>query len=375
MTDAMAKLEPMPPNDVPRPHPEKIFPVSWDQFHRDLRALAWRLAGGRAFEAIVCITRGGLVPAAIVARELGIRLIETVCVSSYDHTTQGNLIVLKEVAPAIVARGGGDGGSVLIVDDLVDTGQTAKSCAGSCRARTSPPFTPSPWAGRWSTPSSPRCRRTPGSIFPGIPGSLSSRRSARPACSASTAAIGYHGANVRTDQRRRPPMEAVAAKAERSVKGSGQGRGREGVAKNTRHDTADTHSHLVRPADMEWKKTRFPGCEVKPLLVDKESGVVTALMRFAPGAVLPDHEHVRIEQTYVIEGKLVDKEGAATGLSVGPGEFVWREAGSRHVAWTPEGGLMLAMFQVPNKFFERDGRITDISGADWESLWGGVVGE
>ena len=65
-----------------------------------------------------------------MARELGIRLIETVCVSSYDHTTQGNLIVLKEVAPAIVARGGGDGGSVLIVDDLVDTGQTAKVVRG-----------------------------------------------------------------------------------------------------------------------------------------------------------------------------------------------------------------------------------------------------
>ena len=73
-------------------------------------------------------------------------------------------------------------------------------------------------------------------------------------------------------------------------------------------------------------------------------------MRFAPGAVLPDHEHVKIEQTYVLEGKLVDKEGPAAGLEVGPGEFVWREAGSRHVAWTPEGGLMLAMFQVPNKF-------------------------
>ena len=131
MTDAMTKLEPMPPNEAPRPSPEKIFPVSWDQFHRDLRALAWRLSGGgRAFEAIVCITRGGLVPAAIVARELGIRLIETVCVSSYDHTTQGSLIVLKEVAPAIVARGGGDGGSVLIVDDLVDTGQTAKVVRG-----------------------------------------------------------------------------------------------------------------------------------------------------------------------------------------------------------------------------------------------------
>ena len=136
MTDAMTKLEPMLPNEAPRPSPEKIFPVSWDQFHRDSRALAWRLSGGgRAFEAIVCITRGGLVPAAIVARELGIRLIETVCVSSYDHTTQGNLIVLKEVAPAIVARGGGDGGSVLIVDDLVDTGQTAKVVRGLLAAR------------------------------------------------------------------------------------------------------------------------------------------------------------------------------------------------------------------------------------------------
>src|SRR6201984_127948 len=106
--------------------PAKIFPVSWDQFHRDSRALAWRLSGAGPFEAIVCITRGGLVPAAIVARELGIRLIETVCVSSYEHTTQGSLSVLKEVAPTIVARGGGEGGGVLIVDDLVDTGQTAK---------------------------------------------------------------------------------------------------------------------------------------------------------------------------------------------------------------------------------------------------------
>ncbi len=108
------------------PSPEKIFPVSWDQFHRDSRALAWRLHGAGPFEAIVCITRGGLVPAGIVARELGIRLIETVCVASYSHTSQGDLQVLKEVAPAIVALGGGEGRGVLIVDDLVDTGQTAK---------------------------------------------------------------------------------------------------------------------------------------------------------------------------------------------------------------------------------------------------------
>ena len=64
---------------------DKSFPVSWDQFHRDARALAWRLADKGPFEAIVCITRGGLVPAAIVARELELRLIETVCVASYDY--------------------------------------------------------------------------------------------------------------------------------------------------------------------------------------------------------------------------------------------------------------------------------------------------
>jgi anti-sigma factor ChrR (cupin superfamily) len=136
---------------------------------------------------------------------------------------------------------------------------------------------------------------------------------------------------------------------------------------------ADQHSHHVRPADMEWQKTRFPGCEAKTLLFDPATGLVTALMRFAPGAVLPDHEHVRIEQTYVLEGKLVDKEGPAAGLTVGPGEYVWREAGSRHVAWCPEGGLMLAMFQVPNKFFEADGRVTDSTGKDWDSVWGHAV--
>ena len=104
----------------------KAFPVSWDQFHRDARALAWRLNGAGPFEAIVCVTRGGLVPAAIVSRELGIRVIETVCVSSYRHTVQGELAVLKPPAPSIVAMGSGKGSSVLIVDDLVDTGKTAR---------------------------------------------------------------------------------------------------------------------------------------------------------------------------------------------------------------------------------------------------------
>ena len=133
--------------------------------------------------------------------------------------------------------------------------------------------------------------------------------------------------------------------------------------------TADEHSHIVRPSEMDWQKTRFPGCEAKTLLFDKSTGLMTALMRFAPGAVLPDHEHVKIEQTYVLEGRLVDRDGPAAGLDVGQGEFVWREPGSRHVAWCPDGGLMLAMFQVPNKFFETDGRVTDATGADWDAVW------
>jgi xanthine phosphoribosyltransferase len=103
----------------------KAFPVSWDQFHRDARALAWRLAGSGPFEALVAITRGGLVPAAIIARELDLRVIETVCIASYrDDNTQGGLEVLKTIAPEIGRFG--DGSRILIVDDLVDTGATAK---------------------------------------------------------------------------------------------------------------------------------------------------------------------------------------------------------------------------------------------------------
>ena len=106
---------------------QKSFPVSWEQFHRDARVLAWRLAGkNEQFKAIVCVTRGGLVPAAIVARELEIRLIETVCVASYDEKAQGDISVLKEVADKVVNVDGGGGAGVLIVDDLVDTGATAK---------------------------------------------------------------------------------------------------------------------------------------------------------------------------------------------------------------------------------------------------------
>ena len=116
---------------MPQPLPEKAFPVSWDAFHRDARALAWRLADAGPFRAVVCITRGGLVPAAIVARELNLRIIETVCVTSYGTPgAQGKLELLKPPAERIVAIAGGEGRGVVIVDDLVDTGGTARIVRG-----------------------------------------------------------------------------------------------------------------------------------------------------------------------------------------------------------------------------------------------------
>ena len=97
----------------------KDFPVSWEELHRNARALAWRLAELGPWKGIVAITRGGLVPAHIIARELDIRVIDTVCISSYDDESQRDARVLK---PA-----DGDGAGWLIVDDLVDTGVTAKA--------------------------------------------------------------------------------------------------------------------------------------------------------------------------------------------------------------------------------------------------------
>ncbi|KAA6205553.1 MAG: xanthine phosphoribosyltransferase [Candidatus Tokpelaia sp.] len=106
------------------PLPEKAFPVSWDQFHRDCRALAWKIAGRQQqWQAIVAITRGGLVPAAIICRELNIRLIETICIASYhDYSKQGELVVKKGISTELTKNGGKN---VLVIDDLADTGKTA----------------------------------------------------------------------------------------------------------------------------------------------------------------------------------------------------------------------------------------------------------
>jgi anti-sigma factor ChrR (cupin superfamily) len=129
-------------------------------------------------------------------------------------------------------------------------------------------------------------------------------------------------------------------------------------------------SRLVDVEALPWQATRYPGIEIKTLLFDRASGLASSLMRMAPGSMLPDHEHVQIEQTWVIEGHLVDKAGPDEGIECKAGQFIWRPAGSRHSAWSPKGGLMLAFFQIPNKFYAADGKVTDMAGGDWESMWG-----
>jgi quercetin dioxygenase-like cupin family protein len=128
-------------------------------------------------------------------------------------------------------------------------------------------------------------------------------------------------------------------------------------------------SRFVRAAALPWRQAIFPGVHYKTLLMDKEAGLMTVLMKMDPGATLPDHEHTLVEQTYMLEGRLVDRDGEC-----GPGDFVYRPAGSRHSATCPDGALMIAVFQLPNKFFMPDGSVQDFVGGDWEAKWAGTTG-
>ena len=108
------------------PH-EKGFHVSWDQLHRDARALAWRLDGrgplDGGWKAVVAITRGGMAPAMIVSRELDIRIVDTISIKSYNHQTQSQPRIIKMPDKELVGNGEG----ILVIDDLVDTGRTIES--------------------------------------------------------------------------------------------------------------------------------------------------------------------------------------------------------------------------------------------------------
>lgn len=101
----------------------KRFIVSWDRFHSDSKALAWRLVENESnWKGIIAITRGGMIPAGIIARELDIKIVETIGVSSYDDQTQRDMKILKNINVDLV----GDGAGWLVIDDLVDSGNTAK---------------------------------------------------------------------------------------------------------------------------------------------------------------------------------------------------------------------------------------------------------
>ena len=106
-------------------------------------------------------------------------------------------------------------------------------------------------------------------------------------------------------------------------------------------------SRYVDVAPLPWKPTPCKGISMKILLKDEKTGLMTALFKWEPGSRLSLHEHVEIEQSYVLEGSLCDGEGEATA-----GNFVWRPKHSRHDAYSPKGALLLAMFLRPNIFLE-----------------------
>jgi len=104
-------------------------------------------------------------------------------------------------------------------------------------------------------------------------------------------------------------------------------------------------SHFVDVDRVPWKPTPVTGIDMKVLFEDRASGLLTALFRWQPGTSLPLHEHVEVEQTYVLEGSIVDDEGEVTA-----GNYVWRPRGNRHVARAPHGALVLSFFLKPNRF-------------------------
>lgn len=100
--------------------------VSWTEIQADARALAERLLARPpqdAWNGIVAITRGGMVPATVVAREMGLRIVDTLSIASYDEQDQGRVRLLKQPDAAVADKGAG----WLLIDDLVDTGATARA--------------------------------------------------------------------------------------------------------------------------------------------------------------------------------------------------------------------------------------------------------
>src|ERR1700758_1273959 len=114
-------------------------------------------------------------------------------------------------------------------------------------------------------------------------------------------------------------------------------------------------SRYVEVEGLPWKPTPCPGIDMKILLEDTDTGLMTALFRWQPGAELALHEHVEVEQTFVLEGSLVDDEGEVRAEN-----YVWRPKGNRHTARSPNGALVLSMFLRPNIFLTGDAEGQDL---------------
>lgn len=108
--------------------------------------------------------------------------------------------------------------------------------------------------------------------------------------------------------------------------------------------TETERSVYLDVSQIDWEPTPYPGVSTKTLYREP-SGRATTLTRMTPGARLPKHRHAGLEQSYVLEGTLVDEDGACTA-----GNFVWRRPGSVHSAWSPDGCVVLGIFEAPNDF-------------------------
>ncbi|MFN8682362.1 cupin domain-containing protein [Paracoccus sp. P2] len=105
-------------------------------------------------------------------------------------------------------------------------------------------------------------------------------------------------------------------------------------------------SHFIAASQMDWVPSGVDKISMKILYKD-DDGRSTIMFKMEPGAVVPLHEHTKLEQTYVLEGSLEDDEGKC-----GAGDFVWRPAGNTHIAHSPNGAVILSIFTAPNRFLD-----------------------
>jgi anti-sigma factor ChrR (cupin superfamily) len=117
---------------------------------------------------------------------------------------------------------------------------------------------------------------------------------------------------------------------------------------------ASGRSHLVDVVNMPWTPSPFPGIDQKVLFNDPASGMSTVLVRMQPGAAVPLHEHMGIEQAFVLEGSVKDHDGEVTA-----GNYTWRDKGNKHVNVSPNGAIVLGIFTKPNVFYGGATHIAD----------------